>query len=75
MNTWPWIYAAMAHNTLLYRTSYWRKTVVLSLAVAVWLAKPTLLIAEIVYGLRAVEFGVGMDVEVVEEGNEDRAPG
>lgn len=39
----------------------------LGLAVAVWLAKPTLLIAEVVYGLRAVEAGIGM--EVVEERN------
>jgi hypothetical protein len=57
----------MAHNKLLYKTSQWRKTMVLGLAFVVWLAKPTLLIAEVVYGLRAVEFGVGMDV--VEEQN------
>ena len=62
--TWPWIYAAMAHNTLLHKSSHVRKTLVLSLAVAVWLAKPTLVIAEVVYGLRAVEAGV--EVEVVE---------
>lgn len=63
----------MAHNTLLWKTSFWRKTIVLGLAAAVWLAKPTLLFAEVVYGLRAVEFGVGMDVDVVEEGNGNRA--
>lgn len=57
----------MAHNKLLHKTSYWKKTLVLSLAVAVWLAKPTLWIAEVVYGLRAVQAGVAM--EVVEEGN------
>lgn len=57
----------MAHNQLLSKSSHWRKTLVLTLAVAVWLAKPTLLIAEVVYGLRAVEAGIGM--EVVEEGN------
>jgi hypothetical protein len=60
----------MAHNQLLSKSSHWRKTLVLGLAVAVWLAKPTLLIAEVVYGLRAVEAGIGM--EVVEERNEAR---
>lgn len=59
----------MAHNTLLRRSSYWRKTVVLALAAAVWLAKPALLIAEVVYGLRAVAFGVEMGI--VEEVNVD----
>jgi hypothetical protein len=53
----------MAHNKLLYKASHWRKTMVLSLAVAVWLAKPTLLIAEVVYGLRAVEAGIEVGVD------------
>jgi len=52
----------MAHNTLLYRSSYLSKRLVLYLAVAVWLAKPTLVIAEVVYGLRAVQAGVGLEV-------------
>jgi len=62
----------MAHNTLLHKSNYWRRFVVLGLAAAVWLAKPTLLIAEVVYGLRAVEFGVEMGVVEEEEGNEGR---
>ena len=60
----------MAHNTLLYKSSHLRKTVVLSLAFAVWLAKPTLIIAEVIYGLRDVEEGIGEDEMDRENGNE-----
>ena len=66
---WPWIFAALAHNTLLYKTSHARKTLVLSLALAVWLAKPTLVIAEVVYGLRAVV--ADNEMEVGEQENEE----
>ena len=61
----------MAHNMLLHKSSHLRKTVVLSLAFAVWLAKPTLIIAEVVYGLRAVEEGVEEDE--MDEGNGNEA--
>ena len=52
-----------------------RKVLALSLAVAVWLAKPALVVAEVVYGLRAVEAGIGIEAVEEEHGHDNLEEG
>lgn len=59
--TWPAIYAAMIHNLIFCKSEHsWRRRTAWEWAVVVWIAKPTFLVAELVYGLRAVR-GAGQD--------------